>query len=59
MHRSTKRYVDKLEALDFAAGTYNAHTLKRERYNQRDFLEYLSTYEMLEADPTFLEVSWE
>jgi hypothetical protein len=55
MNRPMKRYVEKFEALDFAAGTYNARTLKRERYNQRDFLEYLSAYELIENEPVFTE----
>jgi len=54
-----KRYVEKFEALDFAAGTYSARTLKRERYNQRDFLEYLSAYDLMETEPMFTEEAWE
>jgi hypothetical protein len=59
MNRPMKRYVEKFESLDFAAGTYNARTLKRERYNQRDFLEYLSAYELIENEPVFNEEAWE
>lgn len=59
MNRPIKRYVEKFEALDFAAGTYNARSLKRERYNQRDFLDYLSTYELIEHEPMFTDEALE
>ena len=50
MNRPMKRYVEKFEALDFSAGTYNSRTLKRERYNQRDFLEYLNSYDSIDEE---------
>ncbi|WP_373532972.1 hypothetical protein [Vampirovibrio sp.] len=53
MNRPLKKYVEKFEALDVAAGIYQSRTLKRERYNQNDFLEYLSAYELLGAEPDF------
>jgi hypothetical protein len=53
MSRSLKRYVGKIEALDFAAGTYNTRTIKREKFNQHDFLEYLNALEMLENSQTY------
>lgn len=59
MNRPIKRYVEKFEALDFAAGTYNTRTLKRERYNQRDFLDYLNAYELIEHEPTFTDEALE
>jgi len=55
MNRPLKRNVGKLEALDYAAGTYNARKLKRERYNQHDFLQYLSAIEMMEFGYNFDE----
>lgn len=55
MNRSMKRNVGKIEALDFAAGTYNTRTLRREHYNQHDFLQYLSAIEMMEFGHSFDE----
>lgn len=53
MKRSVRRYVEKMEALDFAAGTYHSRRLPpRAKYNRKDFFEYLnamdSTDEMLD-----------
>jgi hypothetical protein len=45
MKRPLRRYVEKFEALDFAAGTYHSRQLPRARYNGTDFLEYLSEIE--------------
>jgi hypothetical protein len=45
MKRPLRRYVEKYEALDFAAGVYHARQLPRIRYNGTDFLEYLSEME--------------
>lgn len=45
MNRPVRRYVEKFEALDIAAGTYHARKLPRARYNRTDFLEYLSELE--------------
>jgi hypothetical protein len=59
MNRPIKRYVEKFEALDFAAGTYNARLLKRERYNQRDFLDYLNAYDLIDQEPVFDEEVFE
>lgn len=61
MQRPKKqRYVEKFEALDFAAGIYSSRILKRERYNQRDFLDYLNMYDMLENEPALnSEEAWE
>jgi len=53
-----KRSVGKLEALDFAAGTYSTRALKRERYSQHDFLEYLSAIELMEYNHDFDEEAW-
>jgi hypothetical protein len=55
MNRPMKRSVGKIEALDFAAGTYNTRSLKREHFSQHDFLEYLSAMEMMEFNPSFEE----
>lgn len=55
MNRPMKRTVGKIEALDFAAGTYNTRSLKREHYNQHDFLQYLSAMEMMDFNQTFDE----
>lgn len=54
MKRSAKRrYVEKFEALDLAAGIYHARQLPRMRYTGQDFLEYLSSmdWEESEASP--------
>lgn len=59
MNRPMKKYVEKFEALDFTAGIYNTRTIKRERYNKNDFLEYLSVYELMAAEPNFGEENWE
>ena len=48
MNRPVRRYVEKHEAIDLSSGTYHARRLPRARYNQMDFLEYLSAYEDLE-----------
>ena len=53
MNRPLKKYVEKFEALDVAAGIYQSRTVKRERYNQKDFLEYLNAYELLGTEPGF------
>jgi hypothetical protein len=53
MNRPLKKYVEKFEALDVAAGIYQSRTVKRERYNQKDFLEYLNAYELLGTEPEF------
>lgn len=53
MNRPMKKYVGKLEALDFAAGTYSTRAVKRERYSQHDFLEYLSAIELMDFNHTF------
>lgn len=58
MNRPMKRSVGKLEALDFAAGTYSTRALKRERYSQHDFLEYLSAIELMEYNHDFDEEAW-
>ena len=59
MNRPMKRSVGKLEALDFAAGTYSTRAVKRERYSQHDFLEYLNTIEMMDYTQNFDEEAWE
>jgi len=47
--RSVRRYVEKLEALDFAAGTYHARRLPpRAKYNRNDFYEYLNAMESMD-----------
>lgn len=46
MNNKERHYVRKYEALDFGMGTYSSRTLKRDRYHQRDFLDYLSTLEL-------------
>jgi len=48
-----KKTVGKLEAWDFAAGTYSTRTIKRERFNQHDFLEYLSALELMDFSHNF------
>lgn len=48
-----RRYVEKFEAFDYAAGTYHARQLLRTRYNGNDFMEYLSEIEWEET-----EMSW-
>jgi hypothetical protein len=45
-----RRYVEKFEALDFAAGTYHARQLPRTRYHQIDFLDYLSAMAFEDLD---------
>ncbi len=50
MNRPMKKYVEKFEARDFAAGIYNTRSFKRERYNQNDFLEYLSAYDLMQIE---------
>lgn len=59
MNRPMKRSVGKLEALDFAAGTYSTRALKRERYSQHDFLEYLNAIETMDFNQNFDEAVWE
>ena len=53
MNRPMKKTVGKLEAWDFAAGTYSTRTIKRERFNQHDFLEYLSALELMDFSHNF------
>lgn len=55
MNRPMKKYVEKFEAMDLAAGIYSSRSLKRERYNTNDILEYLSVYELMETEPNFGE----
>ncbi len=50
MQRSTRRYVEKLEALDFTVGKYQARKLPRIRYHQGDLLEYLDGLEHWAVD---------
>ncbi len=57
MSRPMKRTVGKIAALDFAAGTYNTRSLKRERYSQHDFLEYLNALETIDFGMPFEEDS--
>ena len=59
MNRPMKRYVEKFEALDFTVGTYSTRTVRRGRYNQRDFLDYLSVYELMDNEPGFEDMAWE
>lgn len=47
MQRSTRRYVDKMEALDFTVGKYQPRKLPRMRHRQGDWLEYLDGLEPL------------
>ena len=56
MNRPMKKYVERFAALDMAAGIYQSRALKRGRYNQHDFLEYLSAYDlydMMDDEPDF------
>ena len=51
MNRPVRKYVEKLESLDFTAGTYHARRLPpRARYNRNDFYEYLSELEIMEME---------
>jgi hypothetical protein len=50
MNRPVRRYVEKLEAMDFSAGTYHARKLPRARYNRTDFMEYLNIMQSVD-DP--------
>lgn len=62
MNRPMKKYVEKFEALDFAAGIYSSRTLKRERFKQNDILEYLNAYDLLQEEPRFeveFDPDWE
>ncbi len=47
MNRPMKKYVEKFEALDLTAGLYQTRSLKRQRYKQKDFIEYLDAYDTL------------
>lgn len=44
------RYGDKFEAIDFSVGKYHARKLPRVQYCQADYLEYLSTLNVLDGD---------
>ncbi|HEY9746218.1 MAG TPA: hypothetical protein V6C99_08385 [Oculatellaceae cyanobacterium] len=52
MNRPVRRYMEKFEAADMSGGKHHARRLPRFRGNNRDFLEYLSSYseEDLEKD---------
>ena len=38
-----RRYMERFEALDLAAGIYHSRQLPRTRYNSQNFLEYFTT----------------
>lgn len=64
MNRPMKKYVEKFEALDLTAGLYQTRSLKRQRYKQKDFVEYLDAYDAFnfEADLGWTETGntdWE
>ncbi|WP_303672603.1 hypothetical protein [Vampirovibrio chlorellavorus] len=50
-----KKYVEKFEALDLTAGLYQTRSLKRQRYKQKDFIEYLDAYDTLNFES---ELGW-
>lgn len=52
MKKPVKRYVERMEALDLAAGVYQTRSLPRSRhsYNRTDFLDYLSAMELEMAE---------
>jgi hypothetical protein len=50
-----RRYVEKFEALDLAAGIYHSRQLPRTRYNSQDFLEYVTTMAWDDPEATMLD----
>ncbi len=50
MKRPVRRYEEKFEAMDLAAGIYPSRQLPRMRYNKADFMEYLNLMDALEDD---------
>jgi hypothetical protein len=54
MNRPVRKYVEKLESVDFSAGTYHARKLPpRARYNRMDFYEYLYLMEAMQMEELF------
>lgn len=50
MKRPMKKYVEKFEAQDLVAGLGQTRSLKRQRYKQKAFIDYLDAYQALDLD---------
>lgn len=50
-----RRYMDRFEAQDLAAGIYHSRQLPRTRYNNQNFLEYFSMSALEETQALLME----